>query len=168
MRSIIGFTLIEILIVMLIISIVSSVAVLTISHNEKSELHTFSKQLANLLRLAEEQALLQPAVLGFNFDDTSFAFYQFQENARDKNNQWQELTDSTLARHTIPKGISLNLKINGADVDNKPGQPKLIISNNGDVPAFVLLIGEKDHPPLYQIVGDEDGSIRSETVPLEN
>jgi len=69
-----GFTLIEILVVILIISIVTSVALLSISRNENRQLETFTKDLVQTLTLAQEQAMLQPAVLGLAIERHTYQF----------------------------------------------------------------------------------------------
>ena len=51
-----GFTLLELLVVLVIISIVASMAMLTIGHNQNKEMETFTKELTQTLTLAEEQA----------------------------------------------------------------------------------------------------------------
>jgi general secretion pathway protein H len=66
-----GFTLIEILIVMVIISIVGAASLLSISRNKNSQMENFARQLTNLITLAQQQAMLQPAVIGMTFSDST-------------------------------------------------------------------------------------------------
>lgn len=162
-----GFTLIEILIVMLIISIVGSVAMLTISHNQHSQYKTFAKQLTNYLLLAEQQAMIQPSTLGIYFTEQSFQFYQFQKDSADKSEAWQPLTDNLLGAHHIPNNIHLTLMIDGkTPPKSNPGsiEPDLIITPSGDIPQFVIYIGKAGARPYYKIVGETNGSIKSEPV----
>ncbi|MDR3478881.1 MAG: type II secretion system protein [Gammaproteobacteria bacterium] len=171
MRKTTGFTLVEILIVMLIISIVGSVAVLTISRNQNSQYTAFAKQLTNYLALAEQQAILQPATLGIAFTEDSFQFYQYQTNSRDKENAWEPLSDPLLGPHRIPKDIHLTLVIEGKTIPSATSaehtKPYLIISNSGDIPTFVIYIGKQGAHPRYKIVGEPNGSIKSEPVQEE-
>lgn len=74
-----GFTLLEILIVMVIMSIVAGFAVMTISYNRNSQVEQIAKQLKNIITLAEEEAILQSTTLGLAFTQHSFQFYQYQE-----------------------------------------------------------------------------------------
>ena len=78
MRRNSGFTLIEVLIVIFIISIVSTTALMTIGRNENRRLETLAIQITQMLTLAEEEALLQPAVIGLAISDTSFQFLRYQ------------------------------------------------------------------------------------------
>jgi type II secretion system protein H len=162
-----GFTLVEVLIVMLIISIVGAASLLTISHNKNTKLENFSVQLVNLINLAEQQAMLQPAVLGLAFTADTLQFYQYQEKATAGASHWVALTDSVLGSRRIPKNTQISLKIQGKPAaDTK--EPQILLSTSGDLPAFVILIGEKDAPPRYQVVGREDGSVTKGEPPHEN
>jgi general secretion pathway protein H len=168
MQKLRGFTLIEILIVMLIISIVGSVAILTISHNQNSQYTAFAKQLTNYLTLAEQQAMMQPATLGVTFSEESFQFYQYQSDRTDKEDAWTPLTDSILSAHRIPKDTQVTLVIDGKTVsptaNTEKVKPSLIISSSGDLPSFVIYIGKIGTHPRYKIVGEPNGSIKSEPV----
>lgn len=162
-----GYTLIEILIVMLIISIVGASAVLSISVNQTTRFKNLAHEITNLLTLGEEQALLQAAVYGLAFTDKSFQFYQFDANAKD--HPWQPLTDKVLGLHTIPDGVQITVKVRDkimhlAKNPQAPQQPQLIISTSGDIIPFTILIGQTDKPPRFQIIGNANGSIESAAI----
>jgi general secretion pathway protein H len=160
-----GFTLIELLIVMVIISVVGGVALLTISHNQNTRYDNLAKQITNMLSLGEEQAMLQPAVLGMGFTDTTFQFYEFDENknsTKEKSKAWRPVETPTLGLHHIPDGVQLTLKIrNKAIPTGKDQLPQLIISTSGDIIPFTILIGKTDSAPSYQIVGEANGNLTS-------
>jgi general secretion pathway protein H len=167
-----GYTLIEILIVMLIISIVGAVSLLTVSANKNSQLENFSKQLTNLITLAEQQAMLQPAVLGLLIQNQTLRFYQFQA-APDQYHKsaWVPLDDPVLRARKIPKNIEVQLTFPGSP-DAAPDaetthNPQLIISTNGDLTPFIIYLGEKNSAPRYQIVGSDDGSLTNSEVTNE-
>ena len=149
-----GFTLIEILIVMAIISIVSGVAVLAITSNQNKSIEYFTQQLTHLIQLSEEEAMLRPATLGLAFTPTTFQFFSYHKN-------WQPLTDKNFGEHTIPNNIKIIVT-----VQNKPvpldGKPHLIISTSGDVSPFLILIGKQNKPPRHQISGESNGNIKME------
>lgn len=166
-----GFTLIEILIVILIISIVSSIAVLTISHNQNKRMEYFANDLADLISLAEEEAMLRPAVLGLVFTKNQFQFYEYQPAAK-KNNLWVVLgNDPTFHPHDLPSDIKVTLKIEGQIVppaeDLKNVFPALIISGTTDITPFIILIGKKNGEPRYQIKGNANGMISADVYHAE-
>lgn len=168
-----GFTLIEILIVMIIISIATSVVLLSIHHNDNRRLTTFTNELVETLSLAEEQAMLQPATLGLALDSHTFHFFSYQqvESPERKVIAWQPLQDKLLGNHVIPEDFELKLILATASDEDKEDDekddnltPQVIISTNGDITPFTLYIGKKGQRPRYAIMGDADGNITSKLL----
>ena len=149
-----GFTLIEILIVIVIISIVASVATLTIHFNRNKQMETLANQLVDLINLAEEEAILRPAVLGLALTANSFQIYSYQE----KDHAWEPLKNHVFRAREIPDHMQIVLKIHNKIIPAN-GIPQLIISQSGDIPAFILSIGQAKQPPLYQVIGEESGNV---------
>lgn len=171
--SVKGFTLIEILVVIFIISIVTSVALLTIGRNENKKIDAFASELTQLISLAEEQAMLQPQVLGFSIDDQSLQFKSMSQVGDKKN--WSVLQDKLLGTREIPEGIELALRVNGEkpkETGDEPSSeedtikkiPQIIISTNGDLTPFTLYIGKRGQKPRYLITGDADGHLTRQSL----
>jgi general secretion pathway protein H len=156
-----GFTLIEILIVIVIISVVASFAVLSININQNKRLESLTQQFVNMITLAEEEALLRPATLGLSITPHHFRFYEFHPE-KNKKNAWIPVDESSLGKHFIPKNTEVTLKIQNHTVASD--LPQLIISPSGDVTPFVIFIGKKDAPPLFKITGMPNGEIKSERI----
>lgn len=157
-----GYTLLEVLVVLVIISVVASMAVLTIGHNSNKELQAFTQTLTETLTLAEEQALLQPTMLGLSLTPQSFRFYEYRQTGTETS--WKPLSDPELGLHTIPSDIQLNLQIAHTKQPLSPETnktPSILISTNGTLTPFVILIGKKNQKPRYQVIGRADGSIVS-------
>lgn len=147
-----GFTLVEVLVVILIISIVSSVAILNFNRNQDHRIKTFANELVQILNLAEEQAILQPAILGLYVNDHQLQF------AIHKNKTWELQEDRLLGTHLIPNGIQIKLAIEElGKVDKK--QPPIIFSVNGGMTPFTLFIGRSGKKPGYAITGNVDGDV---------
>lgn len=158
-----GFTLIELLIVIVIISIVATFALLSININQNKRLENITNQLVNLLNLAETEAMLRPATLGFALKSDSFQFYEYNAQPDTKLSHWQSLTDHALGNHPIPNDIEITLKIQN-EIQPKNTDPKLIISESNDLIPFTILIGKKNMPARYKIIGKADGEIKSEFI----
>lgn len=167
-----GFTLIEVLIVILIISIVTTVAMLTISHNENRQLQTFATELSQIVSLAEEQALLQPQELGINVADNDIEFKSLMRDEKTKTSTWQPLEDQVLKPYAIPSNFQISLEVSGTAVkddkdhekDDKPPVPPILISTNGGITPFVMYIGLKGQAPKYAIIADADGNVSSKNL----
>lgn len=164
-----GFTLIEVLIVVLIISIVTSVGVLTISRNTNKEVELFAKEFTQVIKMAEEQAMLQPAELGLVIKEETYQFVEMQKTKDGKASQWSPLDDNVLGVHAIPGHVEVRIATQGSqskdDNENAQKQPQIVISTNGGVTPFTIYVGKKGAKPRFVITGDADGTIT--TKPLE-
>lgn len=162
-----GFTLIEILVVLFIISIVTTAALLSFRYNENKQLESFANELVQMLSLAEEQAILQPKVLGLRFRNQSFQFQSYENDAQGKQKVWVPFEDAILGTRTIPNTIQVEVKMKNRLVEKKEEEvnsPQIIISNNGDLSPFIIYIGKRGQKPSYAIVGESDGNISSQVL----
>ncbi len=161
-----GFTLIELLIVMLIISIVAGIAVVTVNTNQHKQFETMAKQFVNTFMLAEQEAMLRPATVGFALNGNSFQFYEFHRPTNPDEGSWKPIEQAALGLQRIPDNTKITLRINGEIVPAN-GQPQLIITPSNDVTPFVILIGKKQETPYYQVIGKANGEVTSEIVTAE-
>jgi len=131
-----GFTLIEILVAMVIMGIVASVAVLSLQANHHRQLQSLTQGLTHFLHMEQQEALLQPATIRI-----------------------------ALEKYPLPHGTELTLKMQGKNIPlQKTHSSPIIISSNGDITPFTLLIGLKGQLPRYKIVGEESGVIHFESI----
>ena len=168
-----GFTLIEILVVLFIISIVSTVALLSISRNQTKQLQNFTTQLSQQITLAEEEALLQSTVIGLSIDEKQAQFFSYQAATdKDKKDTWVPIQDTVLAKQIIPGNMQVKVVIANAKKsdeeeisadenrdEEKTITPQIIISTNGDITPFTIYVGKRDDKPRFAIIGTADGSV---------
>lgn len=167
MRKTIGFTLIEILVVLMIMSIVACVAVLSIRHDENQALKTLANEITQTVTLAEEQAMLQPNVLGLSFNSRHFQFASLQPQADGKKSSWTPVADKNLGLHKIPKEFQVNVVVGNKQNSNdqeSATNPQIVISTSGDLTPFTIYVGKVGEKPRYAISGDADGKITNELL----
>jgi general secretion pathway protein H len=157
-----GFTLIEILIVMLIMSIVSGIAILMISSNTQKQIEYSAKALTRALTLASEEAILRPGTLGAAFTENSYEFFIYQEPKVEDDNPWKPLPGKTFRKHFFPKKAVISLKVQDQTVELN-GAPQVIIAENGNFTPFTLTIWDAEKP-LYQISGNTSGEVTNESL----
>lgn len=155
-----GFTLIEILIVILIISIISGVAALTISRNQQKQYEYLANHLAQIIRLAEEEAMLRSVILGLAFTSSSFQFYEYHNKVSKNVSHWQPMTEKVFGLQRFNKNTEVTLLVQNQKRELN-GQPQIIISSSGDISPFIILLGKKEQRPSYQVVGYVSGNIIS-------
>jgi prepilin-type N-terminal cleavage/methylation domain-containing protein len=171
----IGFTLIEVLVVLVIISVVTAGVLLTVRHNRSWDERLFSENLSETLSLAQEYAILQSTTLKVVFHVNKIDFYQLKIDDKSQNSYWMKVQDTPLHSIIIPSIYQIQLQLptqvlpadqEDEDEDEKD-QDKLLAEDassilmtmSGDWTPFVLLVGEPDKLPLYRIVGSAGGGI---------
>lgn len=157
-----GFTLVEILVVLVILSIVASVAMISVSHNQNKRVESIAQQLVQSFTLAQEQAMLQPTVVGLKLTSSSFQFDAYRAATQQQKALWQPLKKALLGKQTIPDSIEIFLQQGKETVSlgNVIEKPQVIISITGEVTPFTLLIAEKGHKPRFKIIGEANGRIQ--------
>jgi type II secretion system protein H len=109
-----GFTLVEILVVIVIIGVITAGAVLSMSFTgPERELRTEGDRLADLMNYAQEQGELQTRELGLYCTDHSYKFLAFDARRQ----LWVPIDDDdALKPRTLPDAIRLQLQIEGREV----------------------------------------------------
>lgn len=109
-----GFTLLELLVVMVMMGLMTAAAISTINYvftDDTAEKH--SERLAALVELASEEALLTGRELGMRIDDDGYAFYQFDERAQ----AWSAINEQKVFRNRpFPEHIEISLRLEGQAV----------------------------------------------------
>lgn len=155
-----GFTLIEILIVLVIIGITFGFALIAFGDFGENRRILFSvEQLANTLRLAQQQAILETSTLGLRIDNASYQVLQLN------NALWKPISEKGVFKMTyFPQDTHITLKTNHA---TPPGTPAIIISASGDMTPFTLSFGSKQDPNLASLIGKRNGVLQLNVVPTK-
>lgn len=104
-----GFTLIEILVVVIIIATISSLALLSLSLvGDDRELDRERRRLASLIQVAQDEATMQGRELGLELLRSGYRFVEFDPFTY----QWSEVAYDDLFRlRQLPEGMELELYI---------------------------------------------------------
>ena len=109
-----GFTLIEILVVIVIISISVGLVVVNFSAGSEEDLAEEEiTRLQQLLRFAHEQSVIRAQEYGVRFYKTGYRFMQFNE----EDDRWENvLKDKLLRSRVLPQPLEINLYIDEVPV----------------------------------------------------
>lgn len=153
-----GYTLIELIIVILIIGLITTVMLLrmgTVRFERK--VSVFADQLQSFVQICQSQATLQPAVIGILFKAESYEAYYFADG---KPAQWQPLAehDNFWQARPIPKDIFLQVSTSTPSI---PGliTPQVVIQSSGDLSPFTIDIGYDGESARYRLIGSDAGEL---------
>lgn len=147
-----GFTLLELMVVLVIIGIIITFAVLSIGDGGRQDrLEQEARRVQALFSLASEEAVLRSRELGVLLQPQDYDFVEYDGEA------WQAISDDSLFRkHVLPDSMELKLFIDGLPVDlSKPAKkdgegptPQLLFFSSGERQPFELMVAYRDDPPL--------------------
>ena len=158
-----GFTLLELLVVLVIVGILVSMLTLSVGLvGEDSALRREAERLEALVQMAGEETMLNGFEMGLRFYRRAYEFSIY----RDDTDEWTPLVDDELFRHRdIPQAVELDLELEGRQVilefqavDDENYRPQVFIMSSGDVTPFNLRFREAFSSDGYQVLIEADGS----------
>jgi len=167
-----GFTLVEILVVLVIMAVVISLAVFSANVTGRdSQLDEESQRIQGLIGLLHERALLEGRDFGLRIEPTAYEFVVY-EPLRDR---WMMLDQEQEYRHRqLPKGISFLLQLDSQTVvikpidrtlssDLPPAGPQVAIAASGEGTPFRLTLLRDATQAKASVDGDALGKITRES-----
>ena len=157
-----GFTLIEILVVLVIIAIIIAVTVISFGDMGRGRReHMAVQQFARVLNAAQQQAILTPAILGLGFHSEGYQFYQYQPPIQSRAGIWKPLQNDVLSNANAFRDLLTARLTNVSDytetIQSHASHPVIIFGSGGSVTPFVLTLqGEK---LLYTISVQNNGVV---------
>jgi general secretion pathway protein H len=150
-----GFTLVELLVVVVIIALISAGMLLSVSLTGRDrELEKESDRLLALFTYVREQAELQTREYGVMFQEDGYEFLAYDT----RRSAWRSVfEDDTLSARRLPDGLGVKLVVDARPVvltrpkDASDKTPQVMIFSNGDLSSFTATL-------------ERDGGLRSVTL----
>lgn len=162
-----GFTLIEILVVVLIIGVLVTLATLSVGNRALSDkLETESRRLLQLMRLASEEAEFGHRQVGFRHTARGYDFLVVGTQG-----EWQVIDEGPLRHRPLPEPMTIALRVEGrvvppaqealpkGDEPAPPPEPQLMFLSSGELTAFELRMQAPGVDGDYLLRGSELGAI---------
>ena len=165
-----GFTLVEILVVIVIMAVVISVTVLSVSSTGRdSQLDEESRRIEGLVGLLHERALLEGRDFGLRIEPAAYEFVVYDP----RRDRWMMLDQEREFRHRdLPKGITFQLQLDSQTVVIKaidrnlsggdPPNPQVAIAASGEGTPFRLTLRRDATQAKASVDGDALGKISRE------
>jgi general secretion pathway protein H len=167
-----GFTLVEILVVVVIMAVVISLAVLSIGVTGRdSQLDDESRRIEGLVGMLHERAVLEGRDFGLRIEPTAYEFVVYEPD-RDR---WLTITGEPEYRHReLPKGVTFQLELDSQVVvlkpidrtfssDDPPPPPQVAIAASGEGTPFRLTLLREATQAKAAVDGDAFGKISHES-----
>jgi general secretion pathway protein H len=138
-----GFTLVEILVVVVIMAIVVSLAVLSMGVTGRdSQLDEETRRIEGLIDILHERAILEGRDFGLRIEPGAYEFAVYDTN-RDR---WRSMNDEgEFRRRTLPNGVTFQLELDSVPVVLKPVDTNL---SDGPPPPQVAIAASGEGTPF--------------------
>ena len=156
-----GFTLVEIVVVMVIFAIIVTMTTISIGDPQVKRMQQNSERVATLIQLAKEQAIFNSRDYALSIWESGYAFYTLNENG------WTPVSNDRIFRQReLPDGLQFNLYLDDIKViltqeDKK--KPQVFITSDGEISPFKLDITDR-RDWRFQIEFDEIGEFEINAV----
>jgi general secretion pathway protein H len=158
-----GFTLVEILVVVVIIGVLSAGLLLSVSLTGRDQdLEKESDRLLNLMNYAREQSELQTREYGIIIQDDNYEFVSYDVHK----DIWRPIIEDDILRlRRLPYGLDFKLVVETRPVvlkkpkDAKDKTPQVMIFSSGDVTQFELIMEREGGVHSVTILQDDKGNI---------
>lgn len=157
-----GFTLLEIMVVLVLIGIITSFALLSAGGGPMDRLAEEGRRLAALIELHQQEAILSGEHRGIRFARNGYAIL-----SQDEAGDWRPpaTTDALVTQRQLPDDLALGLWVEGRPAETRAsGGPQVLLLNDGEATEFVTVFGLADargpDAPLYRVAGDALGRLK--------
>jgi general secretion pathway protein H len=158
-----GFTLVEILVVVVIIAVISAGIVLSLNVlGRDPELEKESARLLALVNYARDQAELQTREYGVMLQEDRYEFVAYDV----RRSLWRDVfEDDALRERKLPDGLLAHLVVEGRPVvlrrptDAKDKTPQIMIFANGDLTSFEITLEREGGVRSVTLAQDDKGQV---------
>ncbi len=163
-----GFTLVEMLVVVLIIGVISAGVLLSITLTGRDhELEKESDRLLALFTYAREQAELQTREYGVLFQDDGYEFLTYDMRRA----TWRDVfEDDALGARKLPDGLGVRLTVEARPIvlsrpaDAKDKTPQVMIFSNGDLTSFAATVERDGGLRSVTLTEDDQGQVTEQAM----
>lgn len=159
-----GFTLLEILVVVVIISILISLTVISLDFGEGETGKEEAQRFAALIKLASQEAILRSRELAIEVAHDGYQFLILEQQ------EWFALQDEIFKSHQLPENMRFAVNLEGLEVDifqqvdEETGEvqetpPRIYLFSSGEMTTFDITLVIEQSDVSYQINNNTSGKL---------
>lgn len=170
-----GFTLIEVLVVLVLIGIIISFAVLKVGGDRRAdELDRAARTFAAVLELASDAAISRGEEWGVQIDSEGYRFVVLGQDKQDdkqdndnKQDKWIDVEiDPVFRPRAWDRGMRVELELEGRDAlledaGKEEDQPNILLLSSGEMTPFVATFSARETEARAQVEGDGLGNVKT-------
>lgn len=153
-----GFTLIEVMVVVVIMSIMIGTVALTFPNSNNDLLKEDADRFIALVSLAQDEAILQSRSLAIAIDDEGYSFFRREDK------QWSPFQEEPFKARKLSGLVTSELYLEGISIKLKASQKtkaQIVIYPSGEVTPFTYSFGYKNKSNVT-IAFDGGGDVKKE------
>lgn len=152
-KSLGGFTLIEILVVIVILGITAGFAMMSFGDfGKRRKIVLAADQFRNYVFLVKKEAILETRTLAIQIKKDNYRVLALN------NNRWQPMQDYIFKTKKLPNGAVMFLTVK----KQNPAPDMIIVNPAGDMSPFKLQFGHDKQNILVTLTGNRGGTIKQE------
>ncbi len=159
-----GFTLIEILVVVVIIAVMTTIAVMSIGVlGTDRGLDTEGERYTDVAAAAIEQAQLEGRDFGIWFGEGRYEVLTYANRRQ----RWETIADDRLyEEHMLPDGVTARLEIEGKPIlfkeeaTREKRVPQILLYSSGDASPYRLQLNRDGSDKPWIVDGQPDGTLK--------
>lgn len=167
-----GFTLMELLVVMVLIGVVAGLASLSIGDGAERKLRSEAERLATTLRLARDELLItgeSERALGLRRDGYSFLELVILD---DNTREWRPLEDPQLGPRQFPQGVvEAQLDLDGERTplpQTRGWEPHIRLGNTGEMTPALITLQVPGSDLVRHVIVELEGHVEvADAIPQE-
>jgi general secretion pathway protein H len=160
-----GFTLIEVLVVLVIMAAMAGLLVIGVRDSPEQRLRREADNLAALINAASDEAVLRSMEFGLAIDDEGYRFVYFDMEKK----QWLAAPERALAEHAFPDTVTVSMALDGEELDEQTRErmrafseqgedeklrPLILLLSSGEITPFTLTL---EYGEEFRVVLQGDG-----------
>jgi general secretion pathway protein H len=161
-RSARGFTLIEILVVVVIVGVLAAALTIAVAGGSERQLSNTAEQFQALLGQACSEAELSGREVGVVLAADGYAFRRLDGTT------WRDFErDNALRERHWPAGLRFDATRDGRPLEPASAvrsAPQLVCFSSGELTPFALTLALGDASVRYRIRGGDDGSLQTDRL----
>ena len=155
-----GFTLIEIMVVVVIVSIMTGAAVISFPRDTSDLLKEEADRVHALLRLSQDEAILQSREFALGFNQSGYTFFKLDNNA------WSVYDDDVFRARKLPADLLSQLYLEGIPIvlEKTLVKPQVFILSSGEMTPFVYELQFSGKEEKIKLLVNAIGDVQKELL----